>query len=134
MPRPHQRIQKRSTTCDDRVSGTHTLPDTRPRLKDGPAALRSNVCLWRSPVPNTAIAPDRGRATPVARSGPVVFERMEPTETVPTVDPDREAALAADATADRRLSPAAEASLARAIDRLPEAMAESDSEGQAAAK
>jgi len=59
---------------------------------------------------------------------------MEPTETVPAVDPDREAALAADATADRPLSPAAEASLARAIDRLPEAIAKSDSEGQAAAK
>jgi hypothetical protein len=25
MPRPHQRIQERSVTCDDRVSGTHRL-------------------------------------------------------------------------------------------------------------
>ncbi len=74
------------------------------------------------------------RAAPVARSGTVVFERMEPTETVPAVDPDRQAALAADATADRPLSPPAEASLARAIDQLPEAMAKSDSEGEAVTK
>ncbi len=60
--------------------------------------------------------------------------RMEPTETMPTVEPGRAAALAADATADRPLSPAAKASLERAIERLPKAHAESDDEAQAAAK
>jgi hypothetical protein len=59
---------------------------------------------------------------------------MEPTETMPAVEPDRVAALAADATAARPLSPAAKASLAQAIERLPEAMAESDAEARAATR
>lgn len=57
---------------------------------------------------------------------------MEPTETIPAVDPERAAALAADAMADRLLSPEAEASLARAVNRLPEAVARSDAEARAA--
>lgn len=57
---------------------------------------------------------------------------MEPTETVPTVEPDRVAALADDAIAARALSPAAEASLARAVERLPEAIAMSEDEARAA--
>ncbi len=56
---------------------------------------------------------------------------MEPTETVPTAEPDRAAALAEDATVPRTLSPAAEASLARAVERLPEAIAKSDDEARA---
>ena len=59
---------------------------------------------------------------------------MEPTETAPTVEPDRAAALAADAVADRPLSPAADASLTRALERLPEAMAKSDDEARAAGR
>ena len=53
---------------------------------------------------------------------------------MPAVDPDRAAALAADAIADRPLSPTAKASLARAVERLPEATAESDNEARAATK
>lgn len=56
---------------------------------------------------------------------------MEPTETAPTVEPDRAAALAEDATAPRALSPAAKASLARAVERLPEAITKSDDEARA---
>lgn len=59
---------------------------------------------------------------------------MEPTDTVPAADPDRVSALAADAVVDRALSPAAEASLARVVERLPEAMAASDAEARAAAE
>lgn len=57
---------------------------------------------------------------------------MEPTETVPATDPDRIAALASDPAADRPLSSAAKASLARAVERLPEAMAASDAEMRSA--
>lgn len=59
---------------------------------------------------------------------------MEPTETTPAVDPDRAAALASDAVAARPLSPAATASLAKAVERLPEAIAKSDDEARAANK
>ena len=59
---------------------------------------------------------------------------MEPTETMPDVNPDRAAALAADAIADRPLSPAAEASLARAVERLPAAITKSDTEARIASK
>ncbi|MEZ5245217.1 MAG: hypothetical protein R2707_08990 [Acidimicrobiales bacterium] len=59
---------------------------------------------------------------------------MDPTETIPVVEPGRAAALAADAIADQPLSPAASASLARAIERLPEALTESDNEAQATDK
>jgi len=59
---------------------------------------------------------------------------MEPTDTVPATDPDRVVALAADAVLDRPLSPAAEASLARALKRLPEATAASDAEARVAAE
>jgi hypothetical protein len=59
---------------------------------------------------------------------------MEPTETVPAVEADRAAALAADAVADRPLSPAGDASLARAVERLPEAIAKSDDEARAAGR
>ena len=55
-------------------------------------------------------------------------------ETIPVVEPGRAAALADDAVADRPLSPAASASLARAIERLPEALTESDNEAQATDK
>ena len=57
---------------------------------------------------------------------------MEPTETMPTVEPGRAAALANDAVAARALSPTAEASLARALRQLPEAVAKSDDEARAA--
>jgi hypothetical protein len=63
-----------------------------------------------------------------------VSSRMESTETVRVIEPGRAAALAADAVADRPLSPAAEASLARAVERLPEAMTKSDTEAQATSK
>ena len=56
---------------------------------------------------------------------------MDPMETIPVVEPGRAAALAADAIADQPLPPAASASLARAIDRLPEALTKSDDEAQA---
>ena len=68
----------------------------------------------------------------IGRRGSI--RRMEPTETMPAVEPGRAAALAADAAADRDLSPAASASLERAIERLPEAHAKSDDEAQAAGK
>lgn len=61
-------------------------------------------------------------------------ESMDPTETVTAVEPDRAAALAGDAVVARPLSPAAEASLARAVERLPEAMAKSDDEARAASR
>lgn len=53
---------------------------------------------------------------------------IESSPTVPVVEPDRASALAAAATADRPLSADAEASLARAIERLPEAVTQSDAE------
>ena len=55
-------------------------------------------------------------------------------ETIPVVEPGWAAALAADAIADQPLPPAASASLARAIDRLPEALTKSDDEAQATDK
>ncbi len=57
---------------------------------------------------------------------------MEPIDTMHRVDPDRVAALAADAVAGRPLSPAAEASLKRAVERLPPALAMSDDEARTA--
>lgn len=57
---------------------------------------------------------------------------MEPIDTVHRADPDRVAALAADAVAGRPLSPTAQASLERALDRLPQAQALSDDEARAA--
>jgi len=57
---------------------------------------------------------------------------MESTDTLPDVDPDRVAALAADAVAGRPMSPTAEASLGRALGKLPGAVAASDAEARAA--
>jgi hypothetical protein len=59
---------------------------------------------------------------------------MEPTETMSAVEPDRAAALASDAVASRPLSSAAEASLASALERLPDAVAKSDDEARAASE
>ncbi len=53
---------------------------------------------------------------------------------MPTVEPDRAAALASDAVAARPLSSAAKASLAKAAERLPEAISKSDDEARAANK
>jgi hypothetical protein len=59
---------------------------------------------------------------------------MDPMETIRVVEPGRAAALADDAVAERPLSPAASVSLARAIERLPEALTKSDDEAQATDK
>ena len=56
---------------------------------------------------------------------------MESSSTAPGVEEDRAEALSADAIADRPLPAAGRDSLARAVDRLPEAIAASDSEAQA---
>lgn len=53
---------------------------------------------------------------------------------MPAVDPDRAAALASDAVAARPLSPVAAASLAKAVEWLPEAIGKSDDEARAATK
>lgn len=56
---------------------------------------------------------------------------MESTPTMPEVEADRVEALAADAVKGRPLPAAGEASLVRAIERLPDAIAASDAEAQA---
>lgn len=56
---------------------------------------------------------------------------MESSPTVPEVKADRVEALAADAVIERSLPTAGDASLARALERLPDAIAASDAEAQA---
>ena len=51
---------------------------------------------------------------------------------MPSVDPDRAEALMSDAIAKHPLPSASMASLDRALNRLPEAIADSDAEAQAA--
>ena len=55
---------------------------------------------------------------------------MESTPTVPDVQSERAEALAADAVDESALPVAGEISLARAIERLPNAIALSDTEAQ----
>ncbi len=55
---------------------------------------------------------------------------MESTPTVPDVQSDRAEALAGDAVEERDLPAAGELSLARAIERLPNAITLSDTEAQ----
>lgn len=55
---------------------------------------------------------------------------MGSSPTVPPVDAERVAALAADAVTDRPLPPMAQASLDRAIERLPDAIAKSEAEAR----
>ena len=55
---------------------------------------------------------------------------MGSSPTVPPVDAERAAALAADAVTHRPLPPAAQVSLDRAVERLPEAIAESEAEAR----
>ncbi len=59
---------------------------------------------------------------------------MEPTESVPDVEPDRAVDLAREAVAARPLSQAAEASLTKAVSRLPDAIARSDDEARVASR
>lgn len=68
-----------------------------------------------------------------ASSG-VYGDDMEPTETVPDEDADRVVALSEAAVADKPLSPEGQASLERAIKRLPDALAASDAEARAATR
>lgn len=57
---------------------------------------------------------------------------VDPTEILPAKDADRLAALSEAAVADKKLSAEGQASLERAIKRLPEAVAASDAEARAA--
>lgn len=55
---------------------------------------------------------------------------MDSSPTVPEVQSERAEALAADATSERALGVDAEASLSRALERLPDAVVLSDAEAQ----
>ena len=65
-------------------------------------------------------------------NGGVYGGDMEPTETVPDEDADRVIALSEAAVVDKPLSPEGQASIERAIKRLPDAVAASDAEARAA--